>query len=732
MVQETGQPEPNTPARLVDWAQSLVARAKRARSVLSPWVQRALETGASGRPRPLSLFEGDGRALVERVTRQGEGSRVWRPDLGRVSPLALDRFGGEMVRRHQPLADKYRVEVPELDEAQSTSLVLAPGGAVGPAVMPDARQPGPPFGLPPMPAAPPSAPPALQRQAAPPPGASREQPAVRRQPGARVFSRVEEIAPTATRPAEPASPQERGTEVGALDEDRAAVGMVPGEQPADRPLPTEGEIPLPHRVAREQEGRAQRPASPPGRAPSPEVEGTPEIDAEREEQSTPASAPQVEAEGEARQLERQAEEDRPSPVPPPEVWVSEAEPASGLEMPPVGRREDEELPAAPSPLQVETAGAEPGPRPEVPTLDRGGGEERPMTPYTPGVQAAGAEPARRREVPPFDESRGEERTKGPPPPGMRVTGVEPALRAELPRLDQGEGEGRPVGPSLPGVQATGVEPSRRGEVPPLQRAPLEDHSPPRGERTEADVPQPAHGPESEAPAPAPGQSLPPEHRLEGEDVSKVPEQRPPSAGPRQPAQRADAGREPVGVPDERPLLDPTMPILRKAPRARPVDRGPVQRTAILPQARMAARSEEEPTRTVAPEGPLGEGFWPGAAARRTPGTRALPLRAPIQPVMEGTHAVPEAPQPGQAGLPVAPVGGFAAEALVQRLPLAVVPRPETESTGAILVQRQDGTGPATSAAPAEKAEPDLDQLARQVYPLVKRMLAVERERRFSR
>jgi hypothetical protein len=32
----------------------------------------------------------------------------------------------------------------------------------------------------------------------------------------------------------------------------------------------------------------------------------------------------------------------------------------------------------------------------------------------------------------------------------------------------------------------------------------------------------------------------------------------------------------------------------------------------------------------------------------------------------------------------------------------------------------------------EQPEANLDELARQIYPLIKRMLAVERERRFSR
>jgi len=50
------------------------------------------------------------------------------------------------------------------------------------------------------------------------------------------------------------------------------------------------------------------------------------------------------------------------------------------------------------------------------------------------------------------------------------------------------------------------------------------------------------------------------------------------------------------------------------------------------------------------------------------------------------------------------------------------------------VQREVKTTPATgqAAEKEEKSAPDLDHLARQIYPILKRMLAVERERRSGR
>jgi hypothetical protein len=49
--------------------------------------------------------------------------------------------------------------------------------------------------------------------------------------------------------------------------------------------------------------------------------------------------------------------------------------------------------------------------------------------------------------------------------------------------------------------------------------------------------------------------------------------------------------------------------------------------------------------------------------------------------------------------------------------------------GAQVVQRAVEEKPVTGKAPATAAEePNLDDLARQVFPLIKRMLAIERER----
>jgi hypothetical protein len=67
---------------------------------------------------------------------------------------------------------------------------------------------------------------------------------------------------------------------------------------------------------------------------------------------------------------------------------------------------------------------------------------------------------------------------------------------------------------------------------------------------------------------------------------------------------------------------------------------------------------------------------------------------------------------------------------VQRLPLAVplaAPRPQA---GVEVIQRVEVPATTTSPEPdkEEIEEWDLDDLARQVYPLIRRMLVIERER----
>jgi len=75
--------------------------------------------------------------------------------------------------------------------------------------------------------------------------------------------------------------------------------------------------------------------------------------------------------------------------------------------------------------------------------------------------------------------------------------------------------------------------------------------------------------------------------------------------------------------------------------------------------------------------------------------------------------------------PSAPVIQRTPEPIIQRMPI----EPAAPASGSGLIQRVEN-------APADLTEAsapvDLDTLARQVYPIIKHLLAVERDRRTSR
>ncbi len=90
------------------------------------------------------------------------------------------------------------------------------------------------------------------------------------------------------------------------------------------------------------------------------------------------------------------------------------------------------------------------------------------------------------------------------------------------------------------------------------------------------------------------------------------------------------------------------------------------------------------------------------------------------------HSTPSAPSSITAS--PAPAIQRMTEPAIQRTPS----ESETSSSDAGFIQRVESV-PAITAEAAEAVKPpDLDQLARQVYPLIKRMIAIERERRAFR
>jgi hypothetical protein len=196
-----------------------------------------------------------------------------------------------------------------------------------------------------------------------------------------------------------------------------------------------------------------------------------------------------------------------------------------------------------------------------------------------------------------------------------------------------------------------------------------------------------------------------------------------------PEVEAPAGVEPIAI-ESPSRLAPAAPALQRAPESESLDEfppaallrsHPVERTAVLPQARQPEEAEarEAGSRWTPPA--QDESFAP-----------ALPLREPVARAVtperqtESASAEDRAP-PAAAG----PKGEPAGAPLTLAEP-ARKTKPTITSTRSGIVQRAEGeaSAPAPGEAPSKrKRARDLDELARQVLPVLKRMLAVERERR---
>jgi hypothetical protein len=143
---------------------------------------------------------------------------------------------------------------------------------------------------------------------------------------------------------------------------------------------------------------------------------------------------------------------------------------------------------------------------------------------------------------------------------------------------------------------------------------------------------------------------------------------------------------------------------------------PVEETAVLPQARIQASFE-------------------GRAAGRPgspPVMAELPLRWPAQEAAGDAGLAPPWSYPAEERSPLPPASGPALAEVVQRQPAPVSLGSAVASDSTQVVQRLE-VGEKEEGEPVTKGEDepemDLDDLARQVYPLIRRMLAVERERR---
>ncbi|MEJ2210016.1 MAG: hypothetical protein P8129_13385, partial [Anaerolineae bacterium] len=237
-----------------EWARSLAGKNTRFGAALSPWVQRSLAAGVApagaSRQRAIALTEAHTHALLRTIQRKVEGARAWRPELGPATPFHLDRFGGEIVQRYAPFANRHVVETADESGQEGDDLVLAsmavpemgrpPGAFASESWMASAPPPSAPHGPPPPTQPPPSPRPPQQRIEA-----TR---AVQRRRDIRPMSQVEEITPGAKTAAPPPSPPAAEPGLPAQDEG------LPEQPPADEevtaaqaewPEETEGIAPAP-------------------------------------------------------------------------------------------------------------------------------------------------------------------------------------------------------------------------------------------------------------------------------------------------------------------------------------------------------------------------------------------------------------------------------------------------------------------------------------------------------
>ena len=144
--------------------------------------------------------------------------------------------------------------------------------------------------------------------------------------------------------------------------------------------------------------------------------------------------------------------------------------------------------------------------------------------------------------------------------------------------------------------------------------------------------------------------------------------------------------------------------------------GPPAQTTTLPRAQVQARFEDELVQArFADEGVV------------------MPVSKPAPARAEPAHAGPARPPAWGGQFPLPPVSRPAPAALIQRQPVAPSVDLTVAARGVEVVQRAVETPPERGTTSEEEGpELDLDHLARQVYPLIKRMLAVERERRSAR
>jgi hypothetical protein len=734
--------------------------------------------------------------LLDRVQRAVDRTTVWRASVGSIEPAMVDRFASAIADRFSVTGARYEPQPLAVSPAETADLILAgtpvqpglgaeaslPGFETGggePAPRPTMaqlreiladRSSAP--RSPPAPGQP--SPPRIQRAAAEPPG---PRPPARTLPAqARLFSRVEELPPRGEISPEGQPPEVRPAQAdSALTEqappsERTRIGRISGpevqrlpeeEMPSQTPSPTEAPPSERTRIGRINGSEVQRlperemPSQAPPRTEAPpserarigrigglEVQRLPEGEIPSQATS-PAEPPPSEGTRMGRisgaEVQRLPEGEMPSQVP------------ALLEAPPLAE------PEPPRPLVVSRKA--PAGRPKTPPSERTRigrisgsevqrlAEEEMSSQVPPRTEAPPSEGTRIGRISgsevqrlPEEEMSSQVPLPAEPPPseGTRIGRVS---GSEVQRLHEEEMPSQVPAPTEPPpsertrigrISGSEVQRLHEGEMPSQVPAPTE---PPLSERTRigrisgSEV-QRLHEGEMPSQVPSPTEA-PPGPEVPAPPLAEV--EPPMEPGQLQPAWSADVPSVAEGVqrklePEERAAGLGEEVLARAASRARlPLTEplspasdlgrtGPPAQTTTLPRAQVQARFADER----------------GQACFEDEGV-VMPVSKPVPARAEPARAGPARPPAWGGEFPLPPVSWPAPAALIQRQPAAPSVDLTVATRGVDVVQRAVETPPETGLTTEEEGpELDLDHLARQVYPFIKRMLAVERERRSAR
>ena len=131
---EKNQLPQEEPVNLDHLTRSVFARANWGQRALSPWVQRQLQTPARSETTPgvdghvsaqVTLTTAHTASLLNRLQRTTDKSAVWRPDVGSLNPLMVNRFTESIVERFADTGHQYETQLVQTKPAEPADLTLA-------------------------------------------------------------------------------------------------------------------------------------------------------------------------------------------------------------------------------------------------------------------------------------------------------------------------------------------------------------------------------------------------------------------------------------------------------------------------------------------------------------------------------------------------------------------------------------------------------------------------------